>query len=131
MKTVDEVVTALRELPSLIKELDLLPTGIWRARTVFEYPDGGSIDVFVDEVDGRIVLSDLGETHGWLFNLTGERFDSSRSDHQRVLQAGGVRTVGGALVTGTEGPLGLSFVVTSLCLTCVWVAELGIVKTQG
>jgi hypothetical protein len=37
-----------------------------RVRTPFLYPDGGIIDLFVLERDGRIEVTDFGEALGWL-----------------------------------------------------------------
>lgn len=37
-----------------------------RLRTPFLYPDGGVIDVFVLQRDGRLEVTDFGEALGWL-----------------------------------------------------------------
>ncbi|HHH46920.1 MAG TPA: DUF1828 domain-containing protein [Thiotrichales bacterium] len=37
-----------------------------RVRTPFMYPDGGLIDVFLTERDGRFEVTDFGEALGWL-----------------------------------------------------------------
>jgi hypothetical protein len=46
-----------------------------RIRTPFWYPDGGVVDLFLKEHDGRFTLTDLGEALGWLRaqSLTGKR----------------------------------------------------------
>lgn len=42
------------------------PRGHVRVRTPFFYPDGGVVDVFVVERNGRITVTDFGEALGWL-----------------------------------------------------------------
>jgi hypothetical protein len=40
--------------------------GFTRVRTPFLYPDGDIIDLFLQERDGRVTITDLGETMRWL-----------------------------------------------------------------
>jgi hypothetical protein len=40
--------------------------GLLRLETPFRYPDGGTIEVFVEQVAGRLVVSDLGEAFRFL-----------------------------------------------------------------
>lgn len=42
------------------------PEGAVRVRTPLMYPDGGMVDVFVIEREGRLTISDFGESLGWL-----------------------------------------------------------------
>ena len=52
-------------LPALF-ECALAPEGAVQVRTPFMYPDGGIVDVFVEERGGDYLLTDYGEALGWL-----------------------------------------------------------------
>jgi hypothetical protein len=123
--TEDEVVEALRELTDFVRGVDRTSTGKLRVLTVFEYPDGSSVDVFVDRLDGELVLSDLGQTIGWVFDLSGHSWRADRVVHERALLAGGVREVDGAFVKEIDG-VELATALGSLCQTCMRLAELEI-----
>ena len=57
---------ALRDnLPALF-ECSLAPQGAVRVRTPFMYPDGDTVDVFVEERDVGYLVTDYGEAVGWL-----------------------------------------------------------------
>jgi hypothetical protein len=58
----------------LVRGLDLLSTGHVRIETMFLYPDGSSVDVFlVREADSPLLppsrLTDLGQTMAWLLTM--------------------------------------------------------------
>lgn len=44
--------------------------GFTRVRTPFLYPDGDVIDLFVQEQNGSVTITDLGETMRWLRSQT-------------------------------------------------------------
>lgn len=76
-----------------------------RVRTNSSYPDGGIVDVFVKHGD-QVVLTDLGETLGWV-RLRSQ--DATRSDEQqRILRdicaADNVQLVDGQLVLRCYDP---------------------------
>ena len=54
-----------RSLPALFECTPAQREGV-RVRTPLMYPDGGIVDVFVVERDGRYHVSDYGEALGWL-----------------------------------------------------------------
>ena len=54
-----------RSLPALFECTPAPRQGV-RVRTPLMYPDGGMVDVFVVERDGRFHITDFGEALGWL-----------------------------------------------------------------
>ncbi|MCY4175099.1 MAG: DUF1828 domain-containing protein [Acidimicrobiaceae bacterium] len=62
----DELCESLRACLSKLFECTLLPQGSVRVRTPFMYPDGDIVDLFVDERDGKHLVTDYGESLGWL-----------------------------------------------------------------
>ena len=62
----DDLCESLRDrLPTLF-ECTSAPHGSVRVRTPFMYPDGDIVDVFVEERGGESVVTDYGESLGWL-----------------------------------------------------------------
>src|SRR6266702_2042053 len=55
-----------------------------RIRTPFIYPDGDVIDLFYKEDGEYVILSDLGETLGWLRMQTTDQQKSSKSLFEKV-----------------------------------------------
>lgn len=62
----DDLCESLRARLSALFECTSAPQGSIRVRTPFMYPDGDIVDVFVEERDGRPVVTDYGESLGWL-----------------------------------------------------------------
>jgi len=62
----EELCNELRATGPPLFECGPAPRLGMRVRTPFLYPDGGIIDLFVLERDGRIEVTDFGEALGWL-----------------------------------------------------------------
>ena len=62
----DELCESLRDSLSALFECTSAPHGSVRVRTPFMYPDGDIVDVFVEERGGESVVTDYGESLGWL-----------------------------------------------------------------
>ena len=100
--------------------------GLLRVRTPFWYPDGGVVDVFVKERDGKFTLSDLGEALGWLRSqsLSGRRTPRQQKLVQDVCVTQGVEIFKGQLLLRCENPAGLANCVVRLGQAMVRVADL-------
>lgn len=115
-----------KTLPSLF-ECRPAPRGSARVRTPLLYPDGGVVDVFVTESEGRYCVTDFGEALGWLrMQAPSAR---RRSPRQNRLIEDTCRTLGveldrGQLVlrTGVEESIGE--VVVLLAQAVVRVSDL-------
>ena len=64
--TTERVCSMLQESLSGSFTCSPAPEGAVRVRTPLMYPDGGMVDVFVVEQEGRFSVSDFGESLGWL-----------------------------------------------------------------
>ena len=64
MNTEELCAAIARTLPDTFDSSPAPRVGV-RVRTPFTYPDGGIVDVFVLEHDGRYMVTDFGETLGW------------------------------------------------------------------
>lgn len=62
----DDLCESLRHRLSEVFECTSAPEGAVRVRTPFMYPDGDIVDVFVEERGGKPVVTDYGESLGWL-----------------------------------------------------------------
>ena len=76
--------------------------GAVRVRTPFMYPDGGIVDVFVEDRGGGCLLSDYGEALGW---LRMQSFSDRLTAHQRGVIRDVCLTLG---VDFTDGELTLN-----------------------
>jgi len=72
MITLEDVLARIQG-SALVLGVDTVPKGHIRIETVFQYPDGDSIELFLLK-DVRLTLSDLGQTETWLsyLGLSGE-----------------------------------------------------------
>lgn len=71
MITVDDIKTRV-EGHALVRGVDLVRKGAVRLETAFLYPDGSSVDVFVQEetpLFNKPKLSDFGQTTAWLLDV--------------------------------------------------------------
>ena len=72
---------------SLVRDVDQLPRGHIRIETALLYPDGGSIDVFVQNEQPLLKgfeLTDFGQTIVWLLNVQVKPWESKK--RQRFLE---------------------------------------------
>ena len=124
----DEVNCKLAGHP-LVRNVDRLPRGHVRLETVFLYPDGSSVDVFLPE-DGPLVppsrLSDLGQTTGWLLDVQVKPWLSKKRQRfvEDALRLYGVVLRGGALERDLHSLDELVEGVVHLGQACVRVADL-------
>ena len=99
----------LREgLPALF-ECEQMPGGAVRVWTPFLYPDGDVIDVFVEQWGEDYILTDYGDTLGW---LRSQSFRDKLTDSQS------------ALIDDVCLTLGVSFKQGQLVLRCVEASAL-------
>ena len=85
----------------------LAPKGdLVRVRTPFWYPDGGVVDVFLKERDGKFTVSDLGEALGWLRvqSLSPRRTAKQQKLVQDVCLTQGVELFKGQLMVRCDDP---------------------------
>jgi hypothetical protein len=108
--TMETPFTALKEAKklrgtALVHEVDLVPKGHTRIQTGFFYPDGSSVDLFIERENGLLAglepvkLTDFGNTFSWLGQVG---VDPQKSPRRReivkdVLTTYDVREAGGAL----------------------------------
>ncbi len=79
MNPSDLCIPLRKSLPDLF-ECSMTPGGAVRVRTPFLMPDGDLIDVFVEERDDGYLLTDYGESLGWLWMQSSSgRLTSSQS----------------------------------------------------
>lgn len=93
----------------LARQFDEVPRGHGRLETVFKYPDGASVDLFlVFDPQGRLdgfkdppILSDLGQTTSWLADMMIKPWLSKKRQRfvEDVLARLAVRQRGGAFET--------------------------------
>ena len=116
-------------LAELVRSADRVPSGALRLETVFRYPDGASIDVFVTkpQAEGEpLVLSDFGQTFDWLAQLPEDPRASKAGQellaevialHGAVERAGAREREVGAATRLAEG-------VVELAQLCIRAADL-------
>jgi len=114
---------------ALVKAIDLTPTGRPRIQTVFKYPDGSWVDVFVDDRSDLFAaprLSDFGQTMGWLLDLPVRPWQSKKRQAflDDVLRSYQVRQDGGALVKDIGDEDDLTADIVALGQACVRAADL-------
>ena len=98
-----------QNLPKLFGYAQLSDKDV-RIRTPLLYPDGGLIDVFVYEQDGRLTVTDYGEAIGWLGLQSVSNTQSSKRKN---------------LISDICMTLGTEFENGQLLLTCKHITELG------
>jgi hypothetical protein len=120
---------------SLFHEADLLPSGYLRIETVFRYPDGTSIEIFVAPTDllPTIRLTDLGQTSAWLLNLQLKPWLSRkrRGFIEDALHTYGVKQSGGELILEIDGMAHLADGVIRLSQACLRVADLSFTRRSS
>lgn len=121
----------LRDL-CMVRGVDRVPQGHVRLETKFQYPDGGSIDLFIVEHSPQLFqpepnLSDFGQTMTWLADLHVRPWQSKKrqqfvDDALRVLS---IKQSGGALECGfAPNRQSLEDAIIRLGQACVRVADL-------
>ncbi len=124
--TADEVCAAVRRGIPALYECTAAPQSAVRIRTPFMYPDGDLVDLFaLDRPDG-LLLTDFGDTLGWLgMQSTTPRLGNKQhrlaADACRSL---GVRLEAGHLVLRAIGEADLGEAVQRLALAAVRVSDL-------
>jgi hypothetical protein len=86
----------------LIREIERLPRGHVRIETLLLYPDGGSIEVFVEGEQPCLQgfeLTDFGQTTAWLLNVQVKPWESKKRRRflDDAIRLYGVELNGGAL----------------------------------
>lgn len=101
----EELCNQLRAAGPPLFECSPAPRQGIRVRTPFLYPDGGVIDVFVLQRDGRMEVTDFGEALGWLrLQSPGGRFSAKQKRLvEDVCLTLGIERYRGQLVRRVEG----------------------------
>jgi hypothetical protein len=117
----NEVQAGLGSLFSVADHRDLI-----RIRTPFWYPDGGVVDVFIKEHDGKFSLTDLGEALGWLRtqSLSSRRSPKQQKLVQDICLTQGVELFKGQLMLRCDNRTQLARYVVRLGQAVVRVADL-------
>ena len=103
--TADELCVSVgRLLPALFECTPARREGV-RVRTPLLYPDGGIVDVFVVEREGRYQITDLGEALGWLRMQSASARRSPKQNRmvEDTCQTLGVELNRGQLVLRSDG----------------------------
>ena len=113
---------------SLALHSDVLPGGDVRIETPFKYPDGTSIEVFIeaDTPLPAVRLSDQGQTTAWLLNLDLKPWLNNRRRvlMEDALHTYGVELSGGKLVLALRDATALPEGVIRMSQACIRVADL-------
>lgn len=112
---------------SLFQEVDTLKSGVIRIETVFKYPDGTSIEVFIKPpnlLETR--LTDMGQTTAWLLDLQVKPWLSKKRRQlvEDALRTFDVKQIGGELVTDIQDIKQLPDGVIRLSQACLRMADL-------
>jgi hypothetical protein len=122
---------------SLIRECSEIKPGLLRFSTVFKYPDGSNVDLFLRQDDGTFTeaftLTDLGETTGYLLEMNIRPWKTQRRKKLisgicatlDVVQDGGEFKV--SLASYENEKLGDAFV--RLAQTCIRVSDVSMTQT--
>lgn len=127
MTTPSEIMAVLKGT-ALVRDVDQVNTYI-RCETMFLYPDGSSVDVFVGEdqpLFKRYILSDLGQTMTWLMDMQVKPWQSKRRQYllEDAIRLYEVEQAGGALQLALASTADLVSGVIRLGQACVRVADL-------
>jgi len=118
---------------SLITEVDALARGHLRIETQMKYPDGTSIEVFLlngsSETSG-FVLSDLGQTTGWLMTAQVKPWLSKKRQNlvDEIIRSSSVTRQGGALELRVPHATDLPLAILRLAQCCTRVSDLTFTK---
>jgi hypothetical protein len=97
-----------------------------RVRTPFLYPDGGIVDIFVQERDDQFTITDLGEALGWLKlqSVSGKRSAKQQRLLQDICLTLGVEFFQGQLFIRADKLVQLADAITRLGQAVVRVSDL-------
>jgi hypothetical protein len=114
---------------SLIRGIDRLPKGHLRIETVFKYPDGSSIEVFVprdDDLFHSQKLTDMGQTMSLLLNMQVKPWMSKKRSAQLedALRPYDISLNGAALEARVTRDEDLPDALIRLCQACLRVSDL-------
>lgn len=121
---------------ALVRSVDELRSGPIRIETAFQYPDGGSIDLFLIEDDDllrALRLTDLGQTMSWLFDAQIKPWLSPKRKGfiEDVLGLYHIEQDGGQLIRRLASREELMPAIVALGQTCVRVADLVFTKRSA
>lgn len=122
----DDLCKSLRGRLSALFECTSAPQGSVRVRTPFMYPDGDIVDVFVEERGGKLVVTDYGESLGWL-QMQSVRDHLTANQHQMVEDVCltlGVELVHGQLTLRCANVSALGDAIHRLGLAAVRVSDI-------
>jgi len=129
MSRVDDIKALVRDSP-LVRSVDQAGDGHVRLETAFLYPDGASVDVFVENERTLLldqVLSDFGQTTQWLLDVQVKPWLSKKRQRfvEDAIRIYGVTQKGGAFTTPLDSEYSnLVDAVIRLGQACVRVADL-------
>lgn len=124
-----KAISAIIQHHGLVLETTLLEKGHLRFETVFKYPDGSQIDLFLAD-EGPMIpatrLTDFGNTSSWLLDLQVKPWLSSKRRQllDQALGGLGVHLNGGALDLDLPDLEGLPDGIVRLGHACVRMADL-------
>lgn len=122
----EELCASIRNtLPDLF-ECSPAPKGGTRIRTPLLYPDGGVVDVFVTEQEGRYCVTDFGETLGWLDTQSANVRRSPRQERmiEDTCHTLGIELHRGQLVLPVSPDDSLGEVIVRLAQAAIRVSDL-------
>ena len=129
----DELCLAIGEsLPPLFECTPAPREGV-RVRTPLMYPDGGMVDVFVLERDGRYDITDFGEALGWMRmqSVSTRRSPKQNRMVEETCQTLGVELRRGQLMLRSGAADGLGEAVMRLAQAAVRVSGLKLTLHTG
>ncbi len=122
---------------TLISGVDTVPKGHIRIETGFLYPDGSSIDVFLEQQNGlpnihKPKLTDFGDTWSWLQNLDLKptKTKSTQKHYERILELYRCTTAGAAIERELDTLDELAVGIVDLGQACLRTADLIYTKRQ-
>lgn len=113
----------------LVQAVDRVPTGAIRLETVFLYPEGSSVDLFLVEKEPlleSLVLSDLANTMAWLHDMQVKPWLSKKRQQllTDAIRTYGVQLRGGALELPVHSVDDIVPGVVRLGQSCIRAADL-------
>jgi hypothetical protein len=118
---------------SLINDVDALAKGHLRVETHLKYPDGTSIEIFLlngSSPTHGFVLSDLGQTTGWLMTAQIKPWLSKKRQAllDEIVRSSGATQQGGTLELRVSDTNQLPLAILRLAQCCSRVADLTFTK---
>jgi hypothetical protein len=114
----------------LVRGVDRVPRRHLRLETIFRYPDGGAIDLFIpwnDDLFAPVTVTDFGQTMTWLADNQVRPWTSKKRQQflADALLALGVEQDGGAFVTTVNPDLSdLTEAIARVGQACIRAADL-------